>query len=93
MTIFHPVFGGGRKNFQDGVVHFVAHFEALDGSLGQLRVTHQFGDDLIGVLHFLADDLDLLIDVLSSFFCRCFSIPHGALQAKGGVGDDAQGDF
>jgi hypothetical protein len=80
------VFGGGREDLQDGIVKFGGDFEALDAAFGQLGVAHEDGEDLVGAANFLADDFDLFLD-------GEFALVHGALQAEGGVGDNAEGVF
>ena len=80
------VFGGGGEDLKDGVVNFGGDLQALDTPLGQLGVAHQDGEDLVGAADFLADDGDLLLD-------GEFAVVDGALEAEGGVGDDAEGIF
>jgi len=80
------------EDLKDGVVNFGGDLQALDAPFGQLGVAHQDGENLVGAADFLADDADLLLDAE-------LAVVDGALQAEGGVGDDAErildlvGDF
>ena len=65
-------------------VQLLGHVQPLHTAFGQLGIAHQFCDDLVGTLHFLANDLNL-------FLHGRLALMHGAVEAKGGVGDDAQG--
>jgi len=64
----------------------LSDIEAFDTTFRQLRVAHQFRDNLVGALNLLANDGHLIIH-------RGLAIVHGTLQAKSSVGDDAQGIF
>src|SRR6266849_6590800 len=80
---FRLVPGEGRQHFGDGAVQLLVDPEFLHLAFGQLRVAHDFGDDAVGALDLLADDLNLLQAGVFAFLER-------ALNGVSGVVDDAQ---
>src|SRR5712692_11251319 len=75
--------GEGRQHFRDGAVKLLVDLQFLHLAFGQLRVAHDFGDDAIGAIDLLADDLNLLQ-------AGVFAFEERALNGVSGVVDDAQ---
>ena len=77
------VFGPRREDLPHGRVKLLDHVQALHVAFRQLGIAHQFGDDLVGPLHLLANDLDLFIHRRVPFLQR-------AVKTEGGIVDDSQ---
>jgi hypothetical protein len=85
---FHPDGGGhgGGKDLFDGFVYFFRDVEFFHAALAQLGVTHDLGDDTVGVGDLLLDDLDLEGGGI-------FIFADGAFERVGGVADDGERIF
>ena len=54
------ILGSRRKHLLHRSLDLLGDIQSLDFPFGQLRVTHQFGDDVVRPLHLFTDDLQLL---------------------------------
>ena len=77
---------GGRKNLRDGAVEFLDHVQFFNAAFGQLRVSHDLGDDPVGARNFFLNNFDLLRG-------SGFAVAQGALERERGIIDDGQRIF
>src|SRR5436190_6439460 len=78
--------GTAREDLVDGAIDSFGEAESFDFTFGELGVTHELGNDLVGALDFFPDNADLLARAV-------LGIAEGFLKGKGGVVGDAKGVF
>ena len=76
----------GRENLRNRSVQLLSDAQLLDAPLAQLRITHDLGNNAVGSLDFLLNDLEL-------FSGDRFALFQGSLQGEGCIGDDRQRIF